>query len=506
MSLLRYLESLGLVALATLLGIPVRAAIHPANLVMLYMAAVVIAAFFLGRGPAMLVSILSVFAFDYFFVEPRLSFTIQDTEYLVTFAGLLVVGLVVSGLTSRVREQLAALREREAQVEALNALSRDLTAAVKLDEMLQAVVKHVSQTLSREVVVLISQDHALDQRVSSPGFSLDDEEFKVARFAFEHAQTAGLGTKTFPNAKTRYVPLKTIHGLVGILGVQPSEPGRYLTIPQRQQLEGFANLTALAVERARLDEQANRTKLLEEAEKLQTALLNSISHDLRTPLVSIQGVLDSLLDVEQGGENAVVLDRAARLDMLENAREETARLNRLVENLLDMTRLEAGNIKMRLEPGDLQDLIGAAMTHLDEQFRDHRVSVNMAEEMPMIPMDFVLMEQVIENLLDNAAKYSPSGAPIEISVACVDGQALIRIADRGPGIPPQELDQIFNKFHRVKRSGQAKGLGLGLSICKGIVEAHQGRIWAENRPGGGSVFSVTLPQSCVTEPATSEIE
>ncbi len=506
MSRFRYLESLGLVALATLLGFPVRAAVHPTNLVMFYMAAVVIAAFFLGRGPAMLASIVSVFAFDYFFVDPRLSFSIRDTEYLLTFAGLLVVGLVVSGLTSRVREQLKALREREAQVEALNALSRDLTAAVSLGEMLQAVVKHVSQTLIREVVVLIAQDGKLERRAGTPDFVLDDVELEAMQFAFENAQTVGLGTETFTTAKGRYVPLRTIHGLVGILGVQPKVPGRYLTIPQRQQLEGFANLTALAVERAMLDEQANRARLLGEAEKLQTALLNSISHDLRTPLVSIQGVLDSLLDVEQGGENAVVLDRAARLDMLENAREETARLNRLVENLLDMTRVEAGNIKMRLEPGDLQDVIGAALAHLDEQFRDHPVSVNMEEGMPLIPMDFVLMEQVIVNLLDNAAKYSPSGAPIEISVACVNGEALIRIADHGPGIPPQELDQVFTKFHRVKRPGQVKGLGLGLSICKGIVEAHHGHIWAENRPGGGSVFSVTLPQSCLPEPAREEVE
>ncbi len=506
MSRYRYLASLGLVALATLLGIPVRAAFHPANLVMLYMVAVVIAAFFLGRGPAMLASFVSVLAFDYFFVDPRLSFSIGDTEYLVTFAGLLAVGLVVSGLTARVREQLMALREREAEVEALNALSRDLTAAVSLDEMLQAVVKHVSQTLSREVAVLIPQDGVLERRAGTPGFDLDDAEMAASRWAFENSQAAGVGAEFFSETRARYVPLKTIHGLVGILGVQPKVPGRYLTSAQRQQLEGFANLAALAIERARLEEQANRARVLGEAEKLQTALLNSISHDLRTPLVSIQGVLDSLFDVEQGGENAVVLDRAARLDMLENAREETARLNRLVENLLDITRLETGNIKMRLEPGDLQDVIGAALAHLDEQFKDHPVSVNMEEGMPLIPMDFVLMEQVIVNLLDNAAKYSPPGAPIEISVACQNGEALIRIADRGPGIPSQELEQVFTKFHRVKRHGQVKGVGLGLSICKGIVEAHRGRIWAENRPGGGSVFSVTLPQSCVPETIAEEQE
>ena len=493
-SLFRYLESLGLVALATLLGMPIRALLHPTNLVMLYMAAVVIAAFFLGRGPAMLASFLSVFAFDYFFVDPRLSFTVADTEYLVTFAGLLVVGLVVSGLAARVREQLQALRERELQVEALNALSQDLTSAVNLDAMLQAVVRHVNQTLSREVVVLIPRPGGpLERRASTTDFKLDKSELEAIHWAFDHSETAGMGTKLFPNAKARYVPLKTMRGVMGILGVRPRQPGRFLTSAQRQQLEGFANLAALAVERASLAEEANRAQVLGEAEKLQTALLNSISHDLRTPLVSIQGVLDSLLEVEEGGENAVVLNREARLDMLENAREETTRLNRLVENLLDMTRLESGTLKLRLEPGDLQDVIGSALAHLDDSFKNRPVNVNMAEKLPLIPMDFVLMEQVLINLLDNATKYSAPGAPIEINVNCQDGEALVRIADRGQGVPPSELERVFDKFYRLNRPGQVKGLGLGLSICKGIVEAHRGRIWAENRPGGGMLITVALP-------------
>ncbi len=492
MSRLRYIESIGLVALATLLGLPVRSLLHPTNLVMLYMAAVVIAAFFLGRGPAMLASFLSVFAFDYFFVDPRLSFSVADTEYLVTFTALLVVGLVVSGLAARVREQVKALKDREAQVEALNALSRDLTAALNLDDIVQAVVRHVSQTLGREVVVLVVQDHTLEQRAQTPGFTLDNSELAKARWALEHGLASGLGTDTFPEGEVRYVPLKTTRGVVGILGVRPYTRRRFLTPSQRQQLEGFANLSAMAIERARLADEANRAQVLGEAERLQTALLNSISHDLRTPLVSIQGVLDSLLEVEMGGENAVQLDRAARLDMLDNAREETARLNRLVENLLDMTRLEAGALKLRLEPGDLQDVIGSALARLNDAFGSRPVKVNLAEGLPLIPMDFVLMEQVLVNLLDNAIKYSPPAAPIEIGVACENDKVLIRIADRGPGIPPQELEKIFDKFHRVKAAGQAKGTGLGLSICKGIVEAHGGRIWAENRPGGGSLFTVAL--------------
>jgi two-component system sensor histidine kinase KdpD len=343
------------------------------------------------------------------------------------------------------------------------------------------------------VIVLMPRDGELERRASSPGFKLEDTEMETARWAFQNAETAGLGTDHDPETGARFVPLKTTRGVIGILGVRPREAGILLIAAQRQQLEAQANLAALAVERARLADEANRAKVLGETEKLQTALLNSISHDLRTPLVSIQGVLDSLLEVEEGGENAVVLDRAARLDMLENAREETARLNRLVENLLDMTRLESGTLKLRLEPGDIQDVIGSALAHLDEPFKNRPVNVNLAERLPLIPMDFVLIEQVLVNLLDNAAKYSPPAAPIEIRVNCQDGEALIHIGDRGQGVAPDELERVFDKFHRVSRPGQVKGLGLGLSICKGIVEAHGGRIWAENRPGGGLMISVALP-------------
>ncbi len=490
---LRYVESLGLVALATLLGAPVRALLHPTNLVMLYLAAVVIAAFFLGRGPATLASVLSVFAFDYFYVDPRLSFTVADTEYIVTFSALLVVGLVVSSLAARVRQQLVALGEREAQVEALNALSRELNAALNLDEMLQAVVRHVGQEFNREVIVLMPRDGSLEQLAATPNFNLDSTELETARWAYDNAETSGLGASHNPQAGARFVPLKTTRGVIGILGVRPRQAGSPLNPAQRQQLDALANLAALAVDRARLAEEANRAQVLGETEKLQTALLNSIPHALRTPLVSIQGVLASLLEEAAGGEHAGVLDRAARLDMLENAREETARLNRLVENLLDMTRLESGTLKLRQEPGDLQDVIGSALAHLDEPFKNRPVNVSLPERLPLIPMDFVLIEQVLVNLLDNAAKYSSPNAPIEISVNCLDGEARIHIADRGSGLPPEELDRVFDKFHRVSRPGQVKGLGFGLSICKGIVEAHGGRIWAENRPAGGLVITVALP-------------
>jgi two-component system sensor histidine kinase KdpD len=489
------LASLGLVGLATLIGFTIGPFLHPVNLVMLYLIVVVISAFFLGRGPSMLASLVSVLAFDYFFVDPRLSFSVVDTEYLVTFSGLLVVGLVISGLASQVRDQVRALQVRESQAEALNALSRDLTVALDLDSMLQAVISHVSKTLSREAVLLLPDGAALQQRAASPGFSLGELEQAAAHWSYEHAEMSGRGTASNPDSLTRFIPLKTARGVEGILGVRPGEAGRYLTQAQRQLLESFANLAALAVERARLAEQANQARLLRETEKLQTALLNSISHDLRTPLVSIQGVLESLLEVERGGESSPQLDRVARVDLLENAREETARLNRLVGNLLDMTRLESGALKLRMEPVDLQDVIGSALAALNEPLGARPVKVELAENLPMLPMDFVLMEQVVVNLVENAVKYSPPGAPLEIAAFPQGEDVHVRIADRGAGFPPEDLERMFDKFYRGTAAGQSKGTGLGLSICKGIVEAHGGRIWAENRSGGGAAITFSLPAS-----------
>jgi len=487
--LLRYFQSLLLVGAGTLLSALVHPLFSPTNLVMIYLLTVVIAAIYLGRGPSLMAAVLSVLAFDFFFVPPHLTLAVSDTQYLLTFIALLVVSLVISNLTARAHEQAEAAQHRQAQTAELYALSRDLAVAVDLDTILQNVLAHVSQTFGREVVILLpdASHDSVKSRAISPGFALNENELAVATWAFQHGQPAGRGTDTLPAASTRYMPLKTARGVVGVLGVKPSDPDRHLTPDQHRLLEAFVSQAALAIERAQLAEQARQTEVLQATEKLQAALLNSISHDLRTPLVSITGALSSLQ------EDNIELDEATRRSLVENAREEAERLNRLVGNLLDMTRIEAGALKVASEPCDVQDVIGAALERLGDRLRSRPLTVDVPPDLPLVPMDFVLMAQVLVNLLDNAFKYSPANAHIQVRARVEGPEAHIEIADRGVGIPPADLERVFDKFYRVQQPGQVTGTGLGLSICKGIVEAHGGRIWAENRAGGGARITFALP-------------
>jgi two-component system sensor histidine kinase KdpD len=483
----RYLFSLGLVALITLLGVPIHTLIEPTNLVMLYLAVVVVAAIYLGRGPSIVAAVLSVLAFDFLFVPPRFTFVVSDTQYLVTFAGLLIVGLVISTLTAQTREQAEVAQRREAQTAALYELSQDLAAAMGLEAIMQTVIAHVGQTFSRKALILLPEGEVVKPYALSPGMTLDENELAVAAWAFQHGQPAGRGTDTLPAATVRYLPLKTAHGVVGVLGVQPSDPDVHLTPEQRRLLEVFASQAALAIERAQLAEQARQAQLLQATEKLQTALLNSISHDLRTPLVSITGALSSLQ------EDSISLDEATRQSLVETAYEEARRLNRLVGNLLDMTRIEAGAMRVIAEPCDVQDVIGSTLDRLADRLKDRPVTVDVPPTLPLVPMDFVLIVQVLVNLLDNALKYSPPDTPIEVRAQLADAYLEIAVADRGVGIPPEDLVRVFDKFYRVQQPGSVTGTGLGLSICKGIIEAHGGTIKADNHAGGGTVVILRLP-------------
>jgi two-component system sensor histidine kinase KdpD len=495
----RYLQSIALVGLATLVGEVIDPVVSPANLVMLFLLAVVIASLRLGRGPAIVAAVFSVVGFNFFFVPPRYTFAVADPQYLITFGSLLIVGLAISTLASQVREQAEVARRRETQTATLYALSRDLASAVGLDEIMQAVITHIGQTFDREVAVFLPVGERLTAPGVSPGFGLDEDKLAVAAWAFQHGRPAGRHTDTLSAADARYLPLKTARGVVGVLGLKLARSGLDSTPEQRRLMEAFASQTALAIERANLAETARQAELLRQTEKLQTALLNSISHDLRTPLASITGSLSSLLDDE------AAFNPATRQELLKTAHEEAGRLNQLVGNLLDMSRLEAGALKISYQPSDIQDVIGAALQRLDGLLAGREVKVDLPPDLPLLPLDFVLVVQALVNVLDNAVKYSPPDAPIEVR-AQVSGNSLqLEIADRGPGLPPDDLTRIFDKFYRGphtapgipsdrrKRSDAPPGTGLGLSISSGIIEAHGGRIWAENRPGGGLIIKLLLP-------------
>lgn len=488
-----YLKSIFLVGIVTLCNYLFFTHLEPANLVMFFLAAVVISAIFFGRGPSILASLLSVLAFDFFFVQPHYSFAVSDTEYIVTFAGFLTVGLIISTSASLLRDQVDQLKRREKTARAINALSKELAAAVNLDEVLSVVVRELAQIFNCGVVILLPDNQTLAVRAATDGLDLDQNEMAVALWTFQNRQPAGRGTVTLMAVSIQFLPLITANGIVGVLGVKPINQNQALIQDDRLLMDNFANLAALAIERALFAEQASQAESLRTTERLQSALLNSISHELRTPLATIMGALTSLEEDENPAETDQPLNRDTRLELIKSAAEQTRQLNHLVGNLLDMTRLQSGSVKINRIPTDIQDLIGAVLNKMEDRLRGHRVDVDIADDLPAISMDAVLIGQALANIIDNAAKYSPADTPIIVTAARVGKDLQIRVRDSGPGVDPAELGRIFDKFYRGNAAVSSGGTGLGLSICRGIVEAHSGRIWAENVTPGGFQVTIALP-------------
>ena len=447
-----YLFSAALVAVASGLGLLIRGMVAPSNLVMLFLLVVVIAALRWGQGPAVLTAVLGVVAFDFFFVPPHLTLAVSDSQYLLTFLGLLVVGLVISRLAAQAREQAEAAERRAADTLALYRLSRDLAAGGDdLPRILQVVITYVGQTFAREAAVLLPEATALTVAGKSPGFELSSAEMSLAQNAFASGEPTGRGTAQAPQAEARYLPLKTARGTLGVLAVRPIDPTLPLSEEQRRLLQAFASQAALGIEHVQLADSAAKAQLLEATERLQTALLNSISHDMRSPLASITGVLSSLRDEE------VQLDDATRASLIDDAYQEAERLNRVLGNLLNMSRLEGAALRVVKVPGEIQDLVGAALAQMGARLAQHPIKIDIPNDLPLVPMDLSLMVQVLVNVLDNAAKYSEPGSPIDVTAGFRDRVVQVEVADRGIGIPEADLRRVFDKFYRVQRRADVRG-------------------------------------------------
>jgi two-component system, OmpR family, sensor histidine kinase KdpD len=470
-----------------------------ANLIMMYLIAVIFIAIRLGRGPSVLASVLSVATFDFFFVPPYFTFAVSDFQYLLTFGVMLVVALVISNLAVRIREQAELARYRERRTGVLYTMSRDLATHRGTAMLVQVATKHLRDVFDGQVAIFLAdaEKRVRLQRAEQLYFELDPKESGVAQWVFDHNERAGLGTDTLPGASALYLPLVGSTGAIGVVAVRPKDTALLLDPEQLHLLESLVNQVALAIERTRLSEEAQQAHVRVETERMRNAILSSVSHDLRTPLATITGAASSLLD------DRSQLNPRDRLELCRSIYREADRLDRLLKNLLDMMRIEAGAVQLNREWHPLDEIVGAALSRLEERLRSYTVKTAFPPDLPMVQIDGVLLEQVVLNLLENAAKYAPPGSLIELSASAGDREVVVEIADRGQGIPVGEEVRIFDKFYRAKPAREG-GVGLGLTICRGVIEAHGGRIWAENRSGGGAVFRFAIPLSEEQPPVAAE--
>jgi len=457
------------------------------DLVMVYLLGVVFTASRTSRGASLFVTFLSVAAFDFFFIPPYYTFAVSDVRYFVTFVVMFTVAFVISRLTHRVQDQAKAARRRERRTAALYSLSQKLVHERGIERLSTIAMKHIGDVFSSHVVVLVPDDGStLTVPVTGPiTFALDQKEMSVAQWTFTHRQRAGLGTDTLSGAKALYLPLAAASRVVGVIGIMPAQKDFFFDQEQVHVLESFANQIAMAIDRSMLSREAQQALLKAETETLRNTLLSSVSHDLRTPLAAITGSATTLLQKD------VTLGAPERFELVQTIYEEAEHLNQIIRNVLAMTRIEAGAITVKKEWQSIEEIVGAVLTRLGERISERPIKTSLAADLPLVSFDPLLIEQVLMNLLDNALKYTPAGTPIELSANMRDGSVVVELKDRGAGIPKGEEEKIFDKF--VRGSVAGGGIGLGLTICRAIIEAHGGKIWAENRPGGGAVFRFSLP-------------
>jgi two-component system sensor histidine kinase KdpD len=459
------------------------------NVALVFLTAVLVSAVAYGLWPALLACGLSVLAFNFFFLPPYYTLTIADPENVVALFFFLVVALIVSNLTANMRSQALVARRRAKGTEDLYLFSRKLGSIASLDDLLWATASQVAAMLKVRVVLFLPEEGSIVLKAAWPPEDVAEEaDLAAAKWSWENNRPAGRGSDTLPGAQRLFLPMRTGRGPVAVIGIDSDKAGPILTPDQQRLLDAMADQAALAIERVNLAEDVDRAKRAAERDQLRSALLTSISHDLRTPLASILGAASSLQTLSG-------IDATDRAELLATIQEEAERLNRFIANLLDMTRLESGAVEPNMELLDIAEVVGSVLRRAEKILIDHKIETRIAKNLPMLRLDPVLFEQVLFNLLDNAAKYAPSQTTIRIE-SWRDGDKIrLQIIDEGDGIPAGDLDRVFDKFYRVRKSDrQRAGTGLGLSICRGFVEAMGGTIEAGNRHDRpGAVFVITLP-------------
>ena len=485
-----------LVAIITLVCWALARRMELADYVMLYLLGIVLVATRFGRWPSLLASGLSVLALDFFFVLPRFSFAAGDLKHVGTFLVMLLVGLVIGNLTERIRAQMRLARTREQRLRALFRLSGELIRTYGSQAMMDASMRILADHFQSSVSIsLPGSGGRLTAHQDPKSAPLGEDELGVAQWVYDHHEAAGLGTDTLPGARALYLPLKGSHGLIGVMGIQPLDGTRNMEPDQRHLMEAFANQTALALERTLLSEKNLATQRQVDREQVRSALLSSVSHDLRTPLASITGAATALLEEDS-------LSGEARRQLATIIHDEGHQLHRLVTNLLDATRLESG-VEVRKEWLSVKRMVDSALAILQPTWGHRTVKVDLPAGLPPVEADPELMEEVLVNILENAHRYSPPLEPIEIKVWATERALTISITNHGPSLPEGEEEHIFDKLVRFQVGEARLGAGLGLAICKGVMDAHGGKIQASNRPQGGATFRVSLPLEAkvATKPA-----
>ncbi|SMH40061.1 sensor histidine kinase [Azospirillum agricola] len=506
-----YAASTGYVAAALGAGELLQRAMALNNMALVFLTAVLASAVTGGLGPSLYASVVSVLAFNYFFLPPLYTLDVSDPENIVALFFFAVVAAIASNLTARVRAQAVTARARARTTEDLYLFSRKLAGVVTMDDLLWATAYQIAAMLKVHVVLLLPEEGGgLAVRAGYPPEDvLAEADLGAAVWAWENNRATGRGADTLPGAQWLFLPMRTGRGPVAVVGIDTGggkgggKGGGLLTPDQRRLLDALIDQAALAIERVTLAEAVDRAKLAAETERLRSALLTSISHDLRTPLASILGSATSL------NSYGPMLDEAARAELTATIQEEAERLNRFIANLLDMTRLESGAVRPRTGAVDLAELVGSALERARRILAGHRVALDLAADLPMVEVDAVLFEQALFNLLDNAGKYAPAGSLITVRARREgEGRVRIEVLDAGNGIPEQDLDRIFDKFYRVHaQDRQRAGTGLGLSICRGFVEAMGGRVTAGNRADrAGAVFTLLLPEAAAMPGLESGLE